>query len=256
MNYLDKIIQTKRQEVELLKANFTYKDYMERELFQRESIPFVKQFEDDFGIIAEFKRKSPSAGLLIQSKTVEEYVKNYELKGAKALSILTDFHYFGGSIADIQTVRSKTSLPILRKEFIIDEIQLFESKAIGADAILLIASVLDKSLAHHLTILAKSLGLEVVFEIHTQEDLSKINDEVDCVLINNRDLKRQVTDISISTYFSDLIPKNIPSISASGIKTFEELKYLESIGYCGALIGESIIRNDQLHELTLKTALL
>lgn len=256
MNYLDKIIQTKQTEIEVLKSHFTYKDFMNKELFQRETIPFVKQFETEFGIIAEFKRKSPSAGVLIESKTVSECVENYELQGAKALSILTDFPYFGGSISDIQSIRNKTNLPILRKEFILDEIQLFESKAIGADAILLIASVLDKHLAHHLTILAKALELEVIFEIHSNEDLNKLNDEIDCILINNRDLKKQATDLSISSYFSNLLPNNIPAISASGIKTIDELRYIESLGYSGALIGESIIRNGNLKELTCKNTVL
>lgn len=256
MNFLDKIIQTKRLEIEQLKANSSYKDFMNRELFQREPISFVNQFEKDFGIIAEFKRKSPSAGNLIESKSLEECIENYELQGARALSILTDFPYFGGSISDIQNIRNKTNLPILRKEFILDEIQLFETKAIGADAVLLIASVLDKSLAHHLTILAKSLGLDVIFEIHSHEDLAKINDEIDCVLVNNRDLKRQTTDLSISSYYSNIIPNYFLTISASGIKTSEEINYLETIGYSGALIGESIIRNGHLHELTLKNTLL
>jgi indole-3-glycerol phosphate synthase len=173
MNFLDQIIENKKLEVNALKSRYTFKDFMEQDLFQRETISFSKAISSDFGIIAEFKRKSPSAGNLLVETAISEQLKNYEENGASALSILTDSKYFGGSIEDISMNRTRTNLPILRKEFIVDEIQLFESKACGADAVLLIASVLDKNLAHHLTILAKSLGLEVVFEVHTVDDLSK-----------------------------------------------------------------------------------
>lgn len=253
MNFLDQIIEHKKLEVNALKSRYTFKDFMEQDLFQRETISFSKAISSNFGIIAEFKRKSPSAGKLLVETSVSEQLKNYEENGASALSILTDFNFFGGSIEDISLNRSLSHLPILRKEFILDEIQLFESKACGADAVLLIASVLDKNLAHHLTILAKSLGLEVVFEVHSVEDLSKINDEIDCVLVNNRDLKKQVCDLNTSAYFADILPKNVCSISASGIKTREEIDYIKSLGYSAALIGESIIRQNHLDQLTQKS---
>ena len=253
MNFLDQIIENKKLEVNALKSRYTFKDFMEQDLFQRETISFSKVISTDFGIIAEFKRKSPSAGNLLVETVISEQLKNYAENGACALSILTDFNYFGGSIEDISLNRSRTNLPILRKEFILDEIQLFESKACGADAVLLIASVLDKNLAHHLTIVAKSLGLEVVFEIHSVEDLSKINDEIDCVLVNNRDLKKQLCDINTSAYFAEILPKNVCSISASGIKTRDEIDYIKTLGYSAALIGESIIRQNHLDQLTQKS---
>ncbi|MFN5984458.1 MAG: indole-3-glycerol phosphate synthase TrpC [Fluviicola sp.] len=253
MNFLDQIIENKKLEVNALKSRYTFKDFMEQDLFQRETISFSKAISSDFGIIAEFKRKSPSAGNLLVETAISEQLKNYEENGASALSILTDSKYFGGSIEDISMNRTRTNLPILRKEFIVDEIQLFESKACGADAVLLIASVLDKNLAHHLTILAKSLGLEVVFEVHTVDDLSKINDEIDCILVNNRDLKKQLCDLNTSAYFAEILPKNVCSISASGIKTRDEIDYIKTLGYSAALIGESIIRQNHLIQLTQKS---
>ncbi|MFN6074141.1 MAG: indole-3-glycerol phosphate synthase TrpC [Fluviicola sp.] len=253
MNFLDQIIENKKLEVNALKSRYTFKDFMEQDLFQRETISFSKAISSDFGIIAEFKRKSPSAGNLLVETAISEQLKNYEENGASALSILTDSKYFGGSIEDISMNRTRTNLPILRKEFIVDEIQLFESKACGADAVLLIASVLDKNLAHHLTILAKSLGLEVVFEVHTVDELSKINDEIDCILVNNRDLKKQLCDLNTSAYFAEILPKNVCSISASGIKTRDEIDYIKTLGYSAALIGESIIRQNHLIQLTQKS---
>jgi indole-3-glycerol phosphate synthase len=253
MNFLDQIIENKKLEVNALKSRYTFKDFMEQDLFQRETISFSKAISSDFGIIAEFKRKSPSAGNLLVETAISEQLKNYEENGASALSILTDSKYFGGSIEDISMNRTRTNLAILRKEFIVDEIQLFESKACGADAVLLIASVLDKNLAHHLTILAKSLGLEVVFEVHTVDDLSKINDEIDCILVNNRDLKKQLCDLNTSAYFAEILPKNVCSISASGIKTRDEIDYIKTLGYSAALIGESIIRQNHLIQLTQKS---
>lgn len=253
MNYLDQIVANKQLEIALLKTRFSYKNFMEQPYFNRTCFSFKKQVQNEFGVIAEFKRKSPSAGILIKNTSLIEQIKTYEEQGAIALSILTDKKYFEGSIRDIEQIRKETKLPILRKEFILDEIQIFESKACGADAILLIAAILDREQAHHLTILAKSLGLEVIFEIHSNTDLLKINEEVDCVLINNRDLKNQVCDLEISNYFSKILRTSNPEtplISASGIKTSEEIFTLETLGFSAVLIGESIIRNNHLHQLT------
>lgn len=249
---LDHIIANKQEEVKLLRQNNSISSFIQQPLFSQATRSLKQRlFEHEFGIIAEIKRKSPSGGLISPDLNPVELAAEYEEQGAMAISVLTDHDYFGGSIADLVEVRSMSNLPLLRKEFIIDELQLFESKAAGADAILLIAAVLEKQQAHHLTIVAKSLGLEVVFEIHTLHELEKLNDEVDLVAVNNRDLAAQQTSLEHSFTLAPYLPNFAPAITASGIKTVAELDALKVAGYKGALIGESILREQHLAQLTL-----
>ena len=178
---LDEIVSTKLVEISKLKQKMPLSECIATPLFNRSVVSLRNALQNHFGVIAEIKRKSPSAGVIVSGLDPASQVEAYEKKGAAGISVLTDHTYFGGSIEDLKNIRSKTDLPLLRKEFILDEYQLFESKAAGADSILLIASVLEKEQAHHLTIVAKSLELEVLFEIHSFEELHKINDEVDFV---------------------------------------------------------------------------
>ncbi len=241
---LDEIIDNKRIEISHLKSNLSYRDFEKSTFFNRECISLKDKFkEDNFGIIAEIKRKSPSAGILKVDLNITDLGIEYERNGAFGISCLTDQNYFGGSIQDLIELRNATQLPILRKEFIIDEIQIFESKAIGADAILLISEILTKEQALHLTIIAQSLGMEVLMEFHEANQLNKINDLVDLVGVNNRNLKLQTTSINNSLDLFNFLPSDKPCISESGIKTKEELSILKSIGYNGALIGESVLKN-------------
>jgi indole-3-glycerol phosphate synthase len=258
MTILDTILDTKRREVEILKKHFTIKDFEKMPLFTSETRSLKEAIlSTEFGIIAEIKRKSPSAGKLNESISPSHLAQEYEKSGAVGISVLTDFEFFGGSIQDVIEVKRNVSLPVLRKEFIIDEIQLFEAKAIGADAILLIAEALTDEEALHFTILAQSLGLEVIMEFHEKSQLSKINDEVDIVGVNNRNLKLQKTNISNSIELFDFLPKNKVLLSESGIKTAEELIQIANCGYHGALIGESILKSnspkDFISNLALKT---
>src|SRR3989338_458572 len=249
---LDRIIANKQQEVQLLRQNNSIDSFIQQPLFSKATRSLKQQLSDhEFGIIAEIKRKSPSGGIISPDLNPAELGREYEESGAIAISVLTDQAYFGGSIDDLLEVRSASKLPVLRKEFIIDELQLFESKAAGADAILLIAAVLEKQQAHHLTIVAKSLGLEVVFEIHTFHELEKLNDEVDIIAVNNRDLAAQQTSLEHSFVLAPYLPHFIPAITASGIKMVSELDALKAAGYKGALIGESILREQHLAQLTL-----
>ncbi|MFT5859164.1 MAG: indole-3-glycerol phosphate synthase [Flavobacteriaceae bacterium] len=239
---LDKIIATKKEEVKALKKRYTYQDFESSEYFQQETKPFASALKrNNFGIIAELKRRSPSAGIINANLDIIKQSQSYETAGAAAISCLTDSTYFGGSTDDLTKIHGAVHIPILRKDFIIDEMQLFESKAIGADAILLIAEVLTKEEALHLTIMAQSLGMEVVMEFHHQEELYKINDCVDIIGINNRDLRRQETDIQKSYDLFKYLPKDGTFISESGIKTGYELRGLYKCGFHGALIGESIL---------------
>lgn len=250
---LEQIIDNKRREVQSLKQQFSIASYSEQPLFSKKTRSLRQSvLATDFGIIAEIKRKSPSGGDILPNLNPIEIAQYYQQNKVSGISILTDFDYFGGSIEDLKTVRSAVEIPLLRKEFIIDEIQLFEAKAAGADAILLIAAVLGKQEAHHLTIVAQSLGLEVLFEVHAIEELEKINDEVDLIAVNNRDLHAQQTSLNHSFNLAPYLPSFAPTISASGITNYEEIELLKAAGFKGALIGESVLRTGNLETLTGK----
>ena len=247
---LDQIVANKHQEVQRLKQTASLSDYIQSPLFNRSVISLKDCLQNEFGIISEIKRKSPSAGEIFPNGDILSRVESYEAQGSFGISVLTDHSYFGGSIDDLKQIRSRTKLPLLRKEFILDEYQLFESKAAGADAVLLIASILEKEQAHHLTIVAKSLGLEVLFEIHSFEELNKLNDEVDILMINNRNLKTQETDPETSVRLAPYLPENMLKVSASGISNSDQLNLLRSLGYNGALIGESLLKGNFRFGLT------
>jgi len=241
---LDDIIANKRIEINHMKSRFTYKDFENEAFFKRNVISLADSLRSkDFGVIAELKRKSPSAGEIQPDLNLNEKVKAYELFQAAGISILMDNKFFGGLTEDMKTVRSLTNLPLLFKEFVIDEFQLFEAKAIGADAVLLISEVLTKQQILHFSIIAKSLGLEVLLELHSKEQLEKINDEVDIIGINNRNLNIQQTDLQTSFDLIDYLPKNKVLISESGIKTQLEMEQLKAVGFQGALIGESLLKS-------------
>jgi len=249
MKILDQIIVSKKKEVELLKQKFSYTDYEKSPFFSQETRSLRSKLEtNEFGIIAELKRKSPSAGYINKELDVVQQAKLYESSGAAAISCLTDYFYFGGSGEDLTSIKPATSIPILRKEFIIDEIQLFESKAIGADVILLIAEILTKEQALHLTIMAQSLGMQVIMECHSYNELKKVNDLVDVIGVNNRDLQAQKTDIQTSFDLYNFIPEGKLCISESGIRSKNDLIQLSEKGYHGALIGEHILSNSNPRE--------
>lgn len=245
------IIRHKRAEIAHLKAHKRFSDFTDSPLFHRPTLSLAQSISNkEFGIIAEFKRKSPSAGLIAPDIQPAEQALNYQQQGAAGISVLTDNHFFSGSTADLITIRNTVQLPILQKEFILDEIQLFEAKAAGADAVLLIASILEKTLAHQLTIVAKSLGLEVLFELHTHTELQQLNDEVDLIAVNNRNLDAQQTSLQHSFDLIPYIPRTVPIISASGIQQRHETDALKAAGFAGALVGESALKNNHLHTLT------
>jgi indole-3-glycerol phosphate synthase len=251
MNVLDRIIANKREEVALLKQSHSIASFRDSENFSRQTLSLKQHITDaGFGIIAEIKRKSPSGGAIKMDVNVAEQATFYEQNGASGISILTDEEYFGGSLEDLKAARRAVQLPLLRKEFIIDEIQLYEAKAAGADAILLIGAVLGHEEATYLTHVARNLHLEVLYEVHTAAEVGFIPAEVDMVAVNNRDLKAQQTTLQHSFDLVHILPKNVPLISASGIKTAEDIAALKAAGYSGALIGESILRDGHLAALT------
>ncbi|XOV69067.1 MAG: indole-3-glycerol phosphate synthase TrpC [Fluviicola sp.] len=242
---LDKIAENKRLEIASIKSRFKLSDFESMVFFNVETRSLSRAIQEkEFGIIAEFKRKSPSAGSIRPNANPLDIVSNYQKAGASAISCLTDKLYFDGKLSDLETIREYSQLPILRKDFILDEIQIFEAKAHGADAILLISELLDSEHAKHLTIIAQSLGMEVVMEAHDRAHLEKINELVDIIGINNRDLHAQKTDLQTSIELFNYLPKHRLCISESGVKTAVDLQKLQAIGYHGALVGESLMRSE------------
>ena len=197
--------------------------------------------QDKSGIIAEFKTKSPSRGDINTYADIEKVSVGYMQAGASALSILTDKTFFGGSFENLTKARKYNYCPILQKDFFIDEYQIVEAKSIGADAILLIASVLSEKEIQKMTDLAHSLGLEVLLEMHNEAELLKLNEAIDVIGINNRNLNTFETNIQNSIDLISFLPKEIVKISESGIRNIQDLLTLKSIGFNGFLIGEALL---------------
>ena len=200
--------------------------------------------ENDYGIIAEFKRKSPSKGWIKEDGKPEEIPLAYEQNGAAALSILTDEKYFGGSLDFVRKARPLVNLPILRKDFIVDEYQLFQARHVGADAVLLIAADLSKEEVRSLTALAHDLALEVLLELHSEHELDYADLSVDAIGVNNRNLGTFVTDVQNSFRMAAHLPEDRVLVSESGIAGPDVIRLLREAGYRGFLIGESFMKTD------------
>lgn len=246
MNILDKIVIDKHKEVNLKKELIPIKAYEQLPYFERKTISLSKKLSgSNTGIIAEFKRKSPSKSIINNKALVEDVAFGYEKAGVCGMSVLTDETYFGGTMDDLITARESCSLPLLRKEFIIDEYQIIEAKAIGADAILLIASILSKVQIKQFSELAKSLNLDVLLEVHNEEELHKsIMPSLDMLGVNNRNLKTFEVSLETSKKLSSLIPDDFVKVSESGISSVEAIKELQPYGYKGFLIGENFMKTE------------
>lgn len=243
MNILNNIIEYKKIEVAKNKKLIPLAELKQTEFFNRTNYS-LKQFlldETKTGIIAEFKRKSPSKGIINNRAAVVEVTTAYTDHGASCLSVLTDNEFFGGSSVDLISARAN-AIPILRKDFIIDEYQLTEAKAMGADAILLIAACLTPDRVKELAFFAKLLGLEVLLEIHTEQELQHMCNEVDMVGVNNRDLKTFSVDINRSIELSKKIPADKIKIAESGIDKPETIKIFKDAGFKGFLMGENFMK--------------
>jgi len=250
MKILDKIVRDKKLEVDKLSSNSSIKELESSRLFSRQCISLKDSIlKNTGGIICEFKRRSPSNNNINYKSNVSEVVKGYQKAGAAGLSILTNKQYFDGDIQDILEIRDITSIPILRKEFIISEYQIIEAKSIGSDAILLIASILSKEEIKNYSSLAKNIGLEVLFEIHDAEELEKISGEnIDIIGVNNRNLDTLEIDIQNSVDLYSKIPNSFVKISESGISKVESILKLREVGYQGFLIGENFMKTDDPFE--------
>ena len=242
--YLDKIIAHKRKEVAARKALYSPKLLEQSIYFESPVVSFANflQRADKQGIIAEYKRKSPSKGAINLYAKVEEVSLGYMQAGAAALSILTDEHFFGGSYTDLTEARKYNYAPILNKNFIIDEYQILEAKSVGADAILLIAECLGKEELQAFAKTAKSLGLEVLMELHSADQLDKLSTDIDLVGINNRNLKTFEVDIENSFRIGSQIPAGFTKVAESGINHPQTIVDFKKEGFEGFLIGECFMR--------------
>ena len=244
MSILKEIVINKRKEIDYFKKNNPISKIEKSEYFNREVLSLKKSLNEKSGIISEFKRKSPSKPYINLNADVFPITRGYELSNSSGISILTDSKYFGGSNKDITSIRSQINIPILRKDFILDEYQIIESKSLGADIILLIAACLSEEEVKNLSKFAKSFNLQVILELHSEEELSYLCDSIDVVGVNNRNLKKFKTDINNSIYLASKIPSTFLKISESGISNSTEIFLLKEYGYDGFLIGENFMRND------------
>lgn len=243
MNILDTIIEHKRNEVNLAKKKQPVDSLKQMIGFNRTTFS-LKQFlrdETKTGIIAEFKRMSPSKGIINDTADVVSVTKAYTENGASCLSVLTDEKFFGGCSDDLVAARVN-NIPILRKDFVIDSYQVLEAKALGADVILLIAACLTPLAVHELANYAKFLGMEVLLEIHNEHELQHICDATEIVGVNNRDLKTFSVDINRSIALSKMIPADKIKIAESGINDVETISTFKNAGFSGFLIGENFMK--------------
>ena len=246
MTILDKIVIDKRKEIDLKKSIIPVKQLEQSILFERTTISLAEKLKiSKSGIIAEHKRRSPSKSVINQSLNIQDVVRGYEEADVCGMSVLTDSKYFGGSLDDLIIARASCKLPLLRKEFIIDEYQILEAKANGADVILLIAAILTRDEIKQFSGFAKKLGLDVLLEIHNEEELNKsIMPSLDMLGVNNRNLKTFEVSTQISKYLSYLIPIDFVKVSESGISSVDTIKDLKQYGYHGFLIGENFMKTN------------
>ena len=256
---LDDIMEYKKIEVEQQKQNLPPAELYRRveqmkadaSLRPRRSMSRALA-SSDTGIIAEFKRRSPSKGWINESASLERIAGGYALNGASALSVLTDEKYFGGNLDFLRTVASMVDIPVLRKDFIIDEYQLFQAYEVGADAVLLIASCLSRESCRALASKAHELGMEVLLEIHSADELGHLDCGADMVGVNNRNLGTFHTDVNNSFALAELLPKDSVLVSESGISDPKTICRLQDAGYSGFLIGETFMKTADPAESLLR----
>ena len=246
MTILETITAYKQKEVSAKKEAFPITLLEQSVWYNRTTTSLAAAIQHSAnGIIAEHKRRSPSKPNINQNVSIQEVATGYELAGVSGMSVLTDTYFFGGSLDDLLVARKAATFPILRKEFIIDAYQIHEAKAYGADAILLIASCLTKIQLKEFSAIAKQLGLDVLLEIHNEEELQKsLHPTVDMLGVNNRNLKTFTTSIEVSKNLALRIPKDFVKVSESGINNVAAIQELKNYGYQGFLIGETFMKTD------------
>ncbi len=246
-NILEQIVSHKRKEVAARKEAQPLERLYAAPLFDRPTCSLAGSIKDKTrsGIIAEFKRRSPSKGMLNGNADVFDVTSGYTAYGASALSVLTDEDFFGGGDHDLRMARKNNGIPLLRKDFIIDEYQVAEARAIGADAILLIAAILSPRAVSRLARYAHELQLEVLLEVHAPEELDCVDNAIDVIGVNNRNLKTFTTDLQHSIDLYPLLPSGLVKISESGIRTTADVYRLRETGFDGFLIGSLFMQQPE-----------
>lgn len=255
--YLDKIVATKKQEVERLAAAFSL-GKAEKKILE---LPPARGFHQalttgrkrELGLIAEVKKASPSKGLIRPNFQPVELARSYEQAGADCISVLTDESYFQGSNDYLTAIRQAVRVPLLRKDFIIDERQIYEARLIGADAVLLIAAILDDDRLQRYMNTAHAIGLDVLLEVHDEPELERALSlgSAKLIGINNRNLKTFETRLETTARLAGLVPPEVTLISESGIQTKEDIAYLTSAGAGGVLIGETFMRKTHVDKAVI-----
>ena len=246
MDILQRIVKDKHIEVNLRKQLIPISQLEQSVLFEYKTVSLANKLRNSkSGIIAEHKRRSPSKQVINHNLNVQDVAMGYENAGVCGMSVLTDSKYFGGSLDDLLIARSSCNLPLLRKEFIIDEYQILEAKAYGADVILLIAAILNRGEIKQYSEFAKRLNLDVLLEVHNEEELNKsMIPSIDMLGVNNRNLKTFEVSLETSKTLSIAIPDDFVKVSESGISNISAIKELQPYGYRGFLIGENFMKTD------------
>jgi len=251
LNILDKIIETKKIEVKALRKKYSRSDFEKSPNFQKISFSIINGINSDknISIIAEIKKASPSKGILRKDFNHLEIARSYFENEVNGISVLTDKKYFQGKIKYLKDIAEIKSRPLLRKDFIIDEFQILEAKANGADVILLIAEALTKNQIRNLTLYAKQVGLEVLLELHSEKQLDKIDFGLNNLIgINNRNLENFNTTVETTETLSTLIPDKITLVSESGINTNDDIQRLKNAGVDAVLVGEFFMKTSNIDE--------
>lgn len=245
-NILDKIVQQKLAEVAVQKEQMPIFQLMEQENFKRTCFSAKKSItrKGASGVIAEFKRQSPSKGVINGTVKPQDVVKSYQEAGASMVSVLTDEVFFGAKAADFSAARESLSIPLLRKEFIVDAYQIYQSKAMGADVILLIAAILSPQRCKDFAFIAKDLGMEVLLELHDESELDHVNRFVDLVGINNRNLKDFSVDTDRSIRVAAKLPEDMIRVAESGLDSPEVVRKMRQNGFQAFLMGEHFMKQD------------
>ena len=241
---LDKILEEKCREVAAQKKSVPIGQLMDDIFYARKRLSMSRALAQAVpaGVIAEFKRKSPSKGFIKENAVVGDIVSGYARAGAAACSVLTDRTFFAGAAEDLIAARKAVRIPLLRKDFVVDGYQLHQAAAWGADAVLLIAAALEKNECRELACQARELGLEVLLEVHGEDELAYVSPEVNMVGVNNRNLKTFHTDVAVSLQLAGMMPAGVVRVSESGIDDPAVVSRLKQAGYDGFLIGERFMR--------------
>ncbi|MEL6390619.1 MAG: indole-3-glycerol phosphate synthase TrpC [Bacteroidota bacterium] len=245
MHILEQIVNYKQREVAERKHHVPFRKLERIDSFNRETNSFLQAIKekDASGVIAEFKRKSPSKQAINLNADPVHVARGYVKAKASAISVLTDEHFFGGHDRFLQDIREACpETPLLRKEFIIDEYQILEAKSLGADIVLLICEILKAAEVHHLASLARDLGMEVLLELHSESQLDKYSDAVTMVGVNNRDLTTFEVDYDRSKKLFDRLPQDVVKVAESGLSETDTLVMLHAYGFRGFLIGEQFMK--------------